>query len=230
MHNLYLIQSWIAQSFVDQLYNWLLQVSSYILGVIDAFGYFGIFVGMFIESIGIPVPSEIILPYGGYLAYLGHLNFWGVVIVGTFACLAGSLVTYFIAFFGGNYLFERYGKYVGITERELNLANEWFNKYGEIFVFVGRMIPGVKHFSSIPAGICRMDLKKFSAYTFLGSLPWNTALVFAGFYLGANRHNITSTYYSVVIAVLLVCAVFILVIVLRSRRAKRRALVKESSR
>ncbi|MEI7827130.1 MAG: DedA family protein [Euryarchaeota archaeon] len=185
---------------------------------------------MFIESIGIPVPSEIILPYGGYLAYLGHLNFWGVVIVGTFACLAGSLVTYFIAFFVGNYLFERYGKYVGITERELNLANEWFNKYGEIFVFVGRMIPGVKHFSSIPAGICRMDLKKFSAYTFLGSLPWNTALVFAGFYLGANRHNITSTYYSVVIAVLLVCAVFILVIVLRSRRAKRRALVKESSR
>ncbi len=99
MHNLYLTQSWIAQSFLDQLYNWLLQVSSFILGVIDAYGYAGIFIGMVIESIGIPLPSEIILPYAGYLAYLGRFNFWMVVIVGTFACLVGSLITYSIAFF-----------------------------------------------------------------------------------------------------------------------------------
>jgi membrane protein DedA with SNARE-associated domain len=135
MDNLSLIQSWIAQSFLDQLYNWLLQISSYILGVIDANEYAGIFIGMVIENIGIPLPSEIILPYAGYLAYLGRFNFWVVVIVSTFASLVGSLITYFIAFFGGNYFFERYGKYVGITERELHLANEWFEKYGEIFVF-----------------------------------------------------------------------------------------------
>jgi membrane protein DedA with SNARE-associated domain len=230
MHNLYLIQSLIAQSFLDQLYNWLLQVSSYILGVIDTYGYAGIFIGMVIESIGIPLPSEIILPYAGYLAYLGRFSFWIVVIVGTFACLVGSLITYFIAFFGGNYLFERYGKYVGITERELHLANEWFEKYGEIFVFFSRMIPGVRAYSSIPAGICRMDLKKFSTYSFLGSLPWNTALAFIGFYLGANWHNITTSYYNIVVAVFLVLAVVILVNVLRSRRAKRPAPVNEGNR
>src|SRR5665647_511091 len=87
MHNLYLIQSLIAQSFLDQLYTWLLQVSNFILGVIDAYGYAGIFIGMVIESIGIPLPSEIILPYAGYLAYLGRFDFWIVVIIGTFACL-----------------------------------------------------------------------------------------------------------------------------------------------
>jgi len=109
MHNLFLIQSLIAQSFLDQLYNWLLQVSTFILGVIDAYGYAGIFIGMVIESIGIPLPSEIILPYAGYLAYLGRFDFWIVVIVGTFACLVGSLITYFIAFFGGNYFLNATG-------------------------------------------------------------------------------------------------------------------------
>src|SRR5674536_407962 len=158
MHNLYLIQSLIAQSFLDQLYDLLLQVSTFILGVIDAYGYAGIFIGMVIESIGIPLPSEIILPYAGYLAYLGRFDFWIVVIVGTLACLVGSLITYFIAFFGGNYFFERYGKYVGLTDRELHLADEWFEKYAEIFVFFSRMIPGVRAYSSIPAGLCRICL------------------------------------------------------------------------
>lgn len=166
MYSLHVMQPLIAQSLLEQLYDLLLQVSSYVLGVIDAYGFAGIFAGMVIESIGIPLPSEIILPYGGYLAYLGRSNFWGVVIVGTFACLVGSLVTYFIALYGGNYLFERYGKYVGITERELHLANDWFDKYGEISVFVSRMVPGVRAYSSIPAGICRMDLRSFLAILF----------------------------------------------------------------
>lgn len=88
-----------------------------------------------IESIGIPLPSEILLPYTGYLAYLERFDFWIVVIIGTLACLVGSLIMYFIAFFGGNYFFERYGKYVGRLKRELHLADEWFEKYREIFVF-----------------------------------------------------------------------------------------------
>ncbi|MGZ4915906.1 MAG: DedA family protein [Halobacteriota archaeon] len=192
----------IQGSIVDQLYSFLVQVSTYILGVIDMYGYYGIFVGMTIESMGIPLPSEIILPYGGYLAYLGHLNFFAVTLTGTFACLVGSLVTYFIAFYGGNYLFERYGKYVGMTKRELNVAQAWFNRYGEISVFISRMIPGVRAYSSIPAGICRMDVKKFSVYTFLGSLPWNLMLVFAGYYLGANWQSIAAAYYYIVVIVL----------------------------
>ncbi len=187
---------------IDQLYSFLVQVSTYILAVIDTYGYYGIFVGMTIESIGIPLPSEIILPYGGYLTYLGHLNFFAAVLTGTLACLVGSLVTYSVAFYGGNYLFERYGKYVGMTKRELNVAQAWFDRYGEISVFVSRMIPGVRAYSSIPAGICRMDVKKFSVYTFLGSLPWNLMLVFAGWYLGANWQSLAAAYYYIVAIVL----------------------------
>ncbi|MGZ4947219.1 MAG: DedA family protein [Halobacteriota archaeon] len=198
------VSSLIQGSIVEQLYSFLIQVSTYILNVIDTYGYYGILVGMTIESMGIPLPSEIILPYGGYLAYLGHLNFFAVTLTGTLACVVGSLFTYFIAFYGGNYLFERYGKYVGITKRELNVANAWFDRYGEISVFISRMIPGVRAYSSIPAGICRMDVKKFSVYTFLGSLPWNLALVFAGYYLGANWQSISAAYYYFVIIVLVV--------------------------
>jgi len=212
----------IAASVIDQLFGFLTQVSAFVLSVIDAFGYYGIFVGMTIESIGIPLPSEIILPYGGYLAYLGHLNFFAVVIVGTFACLVGSLCTYFIAFHGGNYLFERYGKYIGVTRRELNIANAWFDKYGEISVFASRMVPGVRAYSSIPAGICRMDIKRFTIYTFAGSLPWNLGLTFAGFYLGANWASISSAYYSVAAAVLVILAITVALLALRSRRKKRR--------
>jgi membrane protein DedA with SNARE-associated domain len=185
---------------------------------------------MTIESIGIPLPSEIILPYAGYLAYVGHLNLLGVILVGTLACLTGSLITYFIAFFGGNYLFERYGKYVGITQRELRLTNEWFDKYGEISVFVSRMVPGVRAYSSIPAGMYRMNVKKFAVYTFLGSLPWNAILAFVGFYLGANWKAIASAYYSIAAAVLLILAAAILVLVLRFRRSNRVTQTREGKR
>jgi membrane protein DedA with SNARE-associated domain len=217
-----------AASVIDQLYEFVTQVSAYVLGAIDAFGYYGIFVGMTIESIGIPLPSEIILPYGGYLAYLGHLNFFAVVVVGTFACLVGSLCTYFIAFHGGNYLFERYGKYIGVTKRELNVANTWFDKYGEISVFASRMVPGVRAYSSIPAGIYRMDIKKFMIYTFAGSLPWNLGLTFAGFYLGAKWASISSAYYNVAAAVLVMLTIVVAFLVLRKRSRKRRGQNKAS--
>ena len=139
-----------------------MQVSSFVLSAIDAYGCYGIFVGMSVESIGMPLPSEIILPYAGHLAYLGNLNLLAVVLVGTSACLTGSLVTYFIAFFGGNYLFERYDKYLATTHGELRVTNEWFDKYGKISIFVSRMVPGVRAYSSVPAGIYRMDLKSLS--------------------------------------------------------------------
>ncbi len=200
-----LIKASIAHGTVtDQIFNFLVQVSTYVLNIIDTYGYYGIFIGMTIESIGIPLPSELILPYGGYLAYLGHLNFLIVTLVGTFACLVGSLITYSVALYGGTYLFERYGKYMGITQRELNVANEWFDRYGEISVFISRMIPGVRAYSSIPAGICRMNVKKFAVYTFFGSLPWNLALAFAGYYLGANWQSIGAAY-SYFVVIVLVC-------------------------
>jgi membrane protein DedA with SNARE-associated domain len=146
-----------------------------------------------------------------------------VVIAGTFACLAGSLVTYFITFFGGNYLFERHGKYVGITERAQRLANEWFDKYGKISIFVSRMVPGVRAYSSVPTGICRIDLKKFYSYAFWAL----TVERRTGFRRVLPRHQLAQHYLYimyVMVAVLLVFAVVILVLVLYSRRGSGRRM------
>lgn len=178
----------------DQIYRAVESASSFMLNMIDHYDYGGIFVGMGIESMGIPLPSELIMPYGGYLAYMGHLNFIAVVLIATLACLAGSLITYSISYYGGAPLFEKYGKYVGIRKIELDAAQQWFRKYGETTIFFSRMIPGIRAYSSIPAGIFKMDVKKFSIYTFLGSLPWNFGLAYAGVYLGANWKTIESAY------------------------------------
>ncbi len=197
----------------DQIYHALEGASGFILNVIDQYDYSGIFIGMGIESIGIPLPSELIMPYGGYLAYIGHLNFITVVLIGTLACLAGSLVTYGISYYGGAPLFEKYGRYAGISKRELDAAQHWFNKYGQVTVFFSRMIPGIRAYSSIPAGIFKMDVKKFSIYTFLGSLPWNFGLAYTGVWFGANWRVVESSYnlaVTVILALLIGATTFLL--------------------
>jgi membrane protein DedA with SNARE-associated domain len=206
----------------DQIYRAIESASGFILNVIDHYDYSGIFIGMGIESIGIPLPSELIMPYGGYLAYIGHLNFITVVLIGTLACLAGSLVTYGLSYYGGAPLFEKYGRYVGIRKRELDVAQRWFDKYGQATVFFSRMIPGIRAYSSIPAGIFKMDIKKFSIYTFLGSLPWNIGLAYAGVYLGANWRAIESSYNraTIVILALLVSATMFLLYKYKIKKVK----------
>jgi len=152
----------------DQIYRAVESASSFMLNVIDQYDYSGIFVGMGIESIGIPLPSELIMPYGGYLAYMGHLNFIAVVLIATLACLAGSLITYSISYYGGAPLFEKYGKYVGIRKSELDAAQQWFHKYGDTTIFFSRMIPGIRAYSSIPAGIFKWMLKSSQFTRFWG--------------------------------------------------------------
>jgi membrane protein DedA with SNARE-associated domain len=151
---------------------------------LQPFGYWGIALGMFIESVCIPLPSEIILPFGGFLASKGTITFMEAVLAGQLGGLAGSTVAYYVGRYGGRVLLERYGKYVLISTHELDVADKWFAEKGEATVFLGRLLPGVRTFISLPAGIAEMNFGKFIFYSFLGMLPWTFLFTYAGLRLG----------------------------------------------
>ncbi|RDV84072.1 DedA family protein [Ammonifex thiophilus] len=153
-------------------------------------GYWGIAVGMAIESCNIPLPSEIILPFGGFLAYQGKITFWEAVLAGTLGGTVGSVISYYLGLKGGRPFLERYGHYLWISPRELAVAEAWFARYGEATVFFTRLLPVIRTFISFPAGIARMNLMRFIIYTFLGSLPWSMILTYLGFRLGEHWEEV----------------------------------------
>ncbi len=165
-------------------------VSNFIIATIEQLGYVGVFIAMGLESACIPLPSEVIMPFAGYVAWEGSLTLLGVAIAGTLGCLAGSLVAYYVGAYGGRPLLDRYGRYVLIRQGELDRAHTWFEKHGEITVFVSRVLPIIRTFISLPAGIARMDVKKFSLYTTLGSFPWCLGLAYVGVFLGPHWSDV----------------------------------------
>lgn len=176
---------------------------------ISALGYWGIAIGMAIESANIPLPSELILPFGGYLVSTGQLNFWGAVMAGTVGGTVGSVASYYLGLRGGRPLLLRYGRYVGINYRKIEIADRWFERYGEATVFFTRLIPIIRTFISLPAGVARMNFKKFVIYTFLGSLPWSIMLVYVGVKLGENWQLIKPWFHrlDIVVAVGIIAAI-----------------------
>lgn len=178
-------------------------LSNFVIAVIEQLGYGGVFVGMTLESTGLPLPSEIIMAFAGYVVWEGQLTLLGITLAGTLGCLTGSLIAYGIGAYGGRPLLERYGKYVLIRKNELDRGEQWFAKHGESAVFISRLLPVVRTYISFPAGIVRMDLRKFSVYTFLGSLPFCFAFAYAGVALGPHWHSITrlSRYFNVAVIV-----------------------------
>lgn len=176
-------------AFIDEI------VLPFLETLYGAVGYAGVMLAMAIESAMVPLPSELILPFGGFLVSdpsqiepitKAPWNFWIVVIVGTLGNTLGSLVAYFIGAYGGRPFLERYGRYLLIRPHEIEIADEFFRKYGSATVFIGRLLPIVRTFISFPAGVTRMPLGKFIAYSTAGALPWSIALVWAGEILGAN--------------------------------------------
>jgi membrane protein DedA with SNARE-associated domain len=161
-------------------------LASFIIAGISMLGYGGVVLMMAIESACIPLPSEIIMPFSGYLVSTGEFNLWGVSIAGAFGCLVGSIFAYWVGYYGGRPMAEKYGKYVLITKHDLDIADNFFNKYGHTAVFVSRLLPVVRTFISLPAGIARMNFWQFSIYTFLGSLPFCLFLAYVGKKLGDN--------------------------------------------
>ncbi|MGE5544924.1 MAG: DedA family protein, partial [Bacillota bacterium] len=152
-----------------------------------------IYIAMTLESACIPVPSEIVMPYAGYLVAQGKLNMLEATLAAALANLSGSWLAYFIGKFGGRPLIKKYGKYIFLSKKHLNRADTWFNQKGEITVFISRMLPGVRTFISLPAGIARMNFIRFSLYSLFGVLPWNFALVYLG-YVFTDRWNDLQSY------------------------------------
>jgi membrane protein DedA with SNARE-associated domain len=164
----------------------LAKLAALITAVITATGYAGVAVLMGIESACVPLPSEIIMPFAGYQVYLHHLTLIGVATAGALGCNLGSAVAYWVGAYGGRPLVERFGRYVLLSRHDLDRTTAFFEKYGSITVLVGRLLPVVRTFIALPAGIARMPQLRFHIYTFLGSWPWCFVLAYVGLKLGQH--------------------------------------------
>jgi membrane protein DedA with SNARE-associated domain len=168
---------------LDHLISWL---AAWIVEIISAAGYVGVAILMAIESACIPLPSEIIMPFAGYLVSIGKFSLIGAATAGALGCNIGSTVAYYVAASGGRAAFERFGKYVLISHADLERADRFFARYGSATVFFGRLLPVIRTFIAFPAGMARMPMLKFQIYTFIGSWPWCFALAYVGYLLGAR--------------------------------------------
>lgn len=160
------------------------ELGSFVITMISKFGYTGILITMAIESACIPLPSEIIMPFSGYLVSTGQFSMLGVTMAGAIGNVLGSLVAYYVGVWGGRPFVERYGPYFLVSRRDLEMADRWFLKYGEAAVLISRMLPVVRTFISLPAGIVRMNVPKFVLFSFIGAVPWCYLLAYIGLKLG----------------------------------------------
>ena len=178
------------------------------INIIQAMGYFGLVILMALESMVVPLPAELVMPFAGFLASQGKFSFLYVVIFSTLGSIIGSLISYYMGKYGGEPLVAKFGRYVFLDIHDLEKTKKWFQKRGEITIFISRFIPVVRHLISIPAGIGRMNIIKFSLYTIFGAGLWNAFLTYLGYILGENWESVRgySEYISITVAVLLVIA------------------------
>ena len=186
-------------------------ISTLIIHFIQSAGYIGILILMTLQSALIPIPSEITMPFAGFLVGQGQLNFILVVLCGATGNLIGSLISYGIGFFLEeniilNWL-KKYGKFLLLSENEYRHSTKWLQKYGAPIIFFGKMIPGVSTFIALPAGLAEIKLWKFSLYVFFGSLIWSTALTFIGAYLG-SKWNTLGAYFHKFELIIVIAMVF----------------------
>lgn len=165
-------------------------IATFATNFIDTTGYIGIIVLMTLESMVAPVPSEAVMPFAGMLVHEGKLSWIGVIFFSTLGSIVGSLIGYWMGAKGGRPVVERWGKYLLLDKHDLDITEKWFSKRGEATVFVCRFIPVVRHLISIPAGMGRMNLWKFSIYTLIGAAMWNSILTVAGYFLQDNWKEI----------------------------------------
>ncbi len=191
---------------IEQISARLLEFSSWAMSTM---GYGGVLLLMAIESACIPFPSEIIMPLAGYLVYLGRFNLYMAATIGALGCNLGSLIAYEVGSSGGRRLVEKYGHYVFVTRHELEITDRLFHKYGEVTILVSRMLPVIRTFIALPAGIARMPRVKFHVYTFVGSWPWCFGLAYAGMKLAAHWDTLGKYFhrFDAVIAVVIVAFV-----------------------
>lgn len=165
-------------------------IADYITILIEKTGYLTVFLGMIMESMVFPVPSEAIMPFAGFLVAEGKFTFFGVVTLSTFASLIGSLASYYIGYYGGQPFINKFGKYFLINQEELEFTKKFFQKRGPLTIFICRFIPVVRHLISLPAGIARMNIWKFSLLTLIGAGLWNSFLTILGYRLRQNWQKV----------------------------------------
>ncbi len=189
----------------------LAALAAFIVGVISSLGYGGIVLLMAIESACIPLPSEVIIPFSGYLVSRGVFSLWGVALAGAVGCVLGSVVAYYVGAWGGRRLVERYGRYLLISHHDLDMADRWFARHGDITILVGRLLPVVRTFIAFPAGVARMAMGKFLVYTFIGSLIWCWGLAWIGERLGEHWGSLGAYFHrfdAAIVALILAAAVW----------------------
>jgi membrane protein DedA with SNARE-associated domain len=191
---------------MDLFYKILVLLSTFVIWIISSLGYSGIVVAMAIESACIPLPSEVIMPFSGYLVSQGRFTLWGVSLAGALGCTLGSAVAYVAGAYGGRPFILKYGRYFFITAHEMDRADRWFARYGMAATFISRLLPVIRTFISLPAGIARVPLVPFLIYAFLGSLPWSWALAYVGMLLGEHWDRVGGVLHSLDVVVVVALA------------------------
>ena len=197
--------------------NWLVDI-------VASMGYPGIIILMFIESTFVPLPSELVIPPAGYLISQNQMSWLGVILSGTFGSLMGALFNYAIAAYLGRPFILKYGKYFGISQKHFMKGETFFQMHGNISTFVGRLILGIRHYISFPAGLHRMNLRKFCFYTAFGAGSWVLVLAYIGYFVGNNRESVMEVSRQWGLYILFGCILLIIVYVFRHRRKQKKLL------
>lgn len=184
---------------------------NYLVNFINEIGYVGIFIGMFLESTIVPIPSELIMIPAGIASAKGVINFYTALLVGTAGNILGALFSYYLSKLFGRTILVKIGKYFLIKDNTIKKIDNFFYNHGSISVFIGRLLPGFRHFISIPAGIANMNLNKFFLYTSLGSSIWTFILVLLGFLIGENQQLIENNLHKIILVTLSLCLILIVV-------------------
>jgi membrane protein DedA with SNARE-associated domain len=201
------------------IHSLLAEAARWATNTISSLGYGGVTALMAIESACIPLPSEVIMPFSGYLVFLGKFNLHAASLAGALGCALGSVAAYVVGYWGGRPAVEKYGRYILLRRREFQKADRWFNNNGEWVVFVSRLLPIIRTFISLPAGIARMNFPRFLLYSFLGSVPWCYFLAYVGLLLGRNWHFIAKYFREADLLILGVLGLALLYAL--ARRAKK---------
>jgi membrane protein DedA with SNARE-associated domain len=200
----------------------LLPIANWFKDVIQAVGYPGIFLAMLVEGIVTPIPSEIIMPFAGYLASQGQFNIVLVIFIGSLGAVLGSTGAYYIGYSLGRPFIRKYGKYFRLKEEHIIKAEDWFEKYGDVAILIGHSLPGTRSFISFPAGIGKMRLRNFLIFTFAGAMIWNTFLALLGYFLGEAVFDLAETFEFFDIVVLLSVLLVLVGYFLWKRKRKKK--------
>ncbi|TQR40796.1 DedA family protein [Campylobacter sp. MIT 12-8780] len=196
------------------------ELIDFILRTASELGYLGIVLLMTLESCFIPFPSEVVMIPAGYLAHKGEFNIYACIACGVLGSILGALINYYLCFFFGRAFVLKWGRYIGINEVKFAKFEAFFNKHGEFSTFVCRLIPGIRQYISMPAGLAKMNLKRFIFFTGLGSFLWVSILVLLGYFLGQNEELIAEYLHQILIIIFILIAIASVLYIYIRKKAK----------